>query len=499
MSNLAKTSLSRVFLIEGRAGPANAPSYQSCMKSSGVKQDFGAITKIECPDPVNYGKFITIGTTKAAKGEATATITGRYYKDIRSTLLRMARIGCPIDTQVHFGGCGAANEFNVYEKIVVFEDVNLTNYGTGDLGALGQGEDGAIDETGDISAQDVYEVMPLGYAARGDDVVTNEVIDVIIADNISCSSDCGAKSDGLDKIYAITAKAGGSAGTPPDLVYSLDGGATFYAHDIDSLTVAQDPTGIAEVGSYLAVGSSDAGNINYVLKSSVKTVGDHTWTGVTTGFVANKGPKAIWSSGTRAFLVGLGGYIYYTDDPTAGVTVADAGVAAGGDPLKSVHGLDSTFVVAVGDAGSIVYTADGTTWTALTRFLPVWVGMNGVWVKSKTEWWVTTNSGRLYFTLDGGVTWTEKTFSGSGAGICGKVKFSTPTVGYLTHTTAANVGRVLKTVDGGYSWKVQPDSGTMPTCYKAFPLAVSSLEANFMVFGGLGTASDGKLIIGSKL
>ena len=52
MADIAKTSLSRVFTIEGRAGPNNAPTFQSCMKSSGVKQDFGAITKIEVPDPI---------------------------------------------------------------------------------------------------------------------------------------------------------------------------------------------------------------------------------------------------------------------------------------------------------------------------------------------------------------------------------------------------------------------------------------------------------------
>ena len=105
----------------------------------------------------------------------------------------------------------------------------------------------------------------------------------------------------------------------------------------------------------------------------------------------------------------------------------------------------------------------------------------------------------MYFTINGGTTWTEKTFSGSGTGICGKVKFSTPTVAYMTHTTAANVGRVFKSVDGGYTWKIQPDPnhGTMPTLYKAKPLAVTPVECNFVVVGGLYTASDGRIVIGS--
>ena len=502
MSDPAKTSLSRVFLIEGRAGPESVPSYESCMKSSGIKRDFGAITKIESPDPTTYGRFITIGTTKAAKGDATATLTSQMFKNLRSKLLRMANIGCPIDAQIHFGGCGKANEFNLYDKIFVMENVNITNYSTDDLVALNQGEDAVINDMGDISAMEAYEIMPLNYAARGDDVVTNEIKGIIIADAISCGSDCASPSNGLKKIYAITAKAGGSAGTPADIVFSLDGGVTFIAHDIDSLSTAQDPSGIAWVGSYLVVTSADAVNLNYVTKTSITTTGDETWTGVATGFVSGKGPQAIWSGGIRAFIVGNGGYVYYTDDPTVGVTVADAGTAAAGDNLLAVHGLDSTFAVAVGNAGAIVYTADGSLWTALPRFVGVTINLNGIWVKSKTEWWVTTSAGTLYYTLDGGTTWTQKTFSGSGAGVCYKVAFPTPTVGYLTHTTAANVGRLLKSVDGGYSWKVQPDSGTMPSIYKAGPLAVSPIvtEPNFVVFGGLASGgADGKIIIGSRL
>jgi hypothetical protein len=470
------------------------------MKSSGVKQDFGAITKIEVPDPNNYGKFKTVGTSKGAKGEATATLTNRYFRNVKSDLLRLARIGCALDAQIHFGGCGKPSDFNTYDKIVVAEDLQITNWGTGDLGALTQGEDVVVDETGDISAQECYEILPLAYATAADDLVTNEVIDVVIADEISCSADCGTKSDGKQKIYAVTAKAGGSSGTPPDLVYSLNGGATWYAHDIDSLSSAQDPSGLAEVGNYMVVTSYDATNLSYVLKASILGGVDHTWTAVSTGFVAAKGPKAIWSTGARAFIVGAGGYIYYTDDPTGGVTVMDSGSAAAGDNLVAVHGLDSTFVVAVGDAGAIVYTADGVLWTAVPRFVPVWYGFNGVWVKSKTEWWVVTNNGHMYSTINGGTTWAEKTFSGSGSGICGKIKFSTPTVAYMTHTTAANVGRVFKSVDGGYTWKVQPDpnNGTMPTLYKAKPLAVTPVECNFVVIGGLYTASDGRIVIGSR-
>src|SRR5690606_16113232 len=258
-SNPAQTGYSRVFLIAGRARPDHIPSYQAMTKAGAVSQAFGDVTKIEAPDPDNYGAFIEVGRIKGATERATVQLMGRYASDTASELLELARNGCAADVQVHFGACYDPRSFDTFTKAVMLEGSLITNYGTEDLGALGSDEQAKIDETVDISAKDIYEVLPLTFAERAGTIVTNEVIDGVICDTKSCG-DCEDESSGCEKIYTITKAAGGSVGTPPDLVYSLDGGAVWYAHDIDTLGAAEDPNAIACLGDYLVVVSEDSGS-----------------------------------------------------------------------------------------------------------------------------------------------------------------------------------------------------------------------------------------------
>lgn len=495
---IAKTAQTRVFLIEGGARPDHAPSYESCLRMMGVSQGFGDIERIECPDPQNYGKFIEVGSIRGATERPTTSLEGRFALDLRSTLLRLARQGCSFDVQLHMGACQNPSSFNEFDKILILEGAYPTNYSTEDLGALASGDNAAINETADISATDVYEAVPLNYVSRAGSILTNEVIDVVLCDNISCG-ECAEESNGCERIYAITKAAGGSPGTPPDIVYSIDGGANWYAHDIDTLTSAQDPTAIDCLGDYVAVVSNSAGSVSYALKSEMDTLTDPTWTEVTTGFVAGGGPNDIWSTGAYAFVVGDNGYVYGTDDVTGGVSVLDAGSATTED-LLAVHGLSETFAVAVGESGTVIYTSDGTSWGAATTY-PVGVGidLNCVWVKTEDVWIVGSSNGYLYYTLNAGVTWTSKTFTGSGTGSVKDIVFSTPSVGRMAHQTAATKGRIFTTFDGGNSWKLAPEkSGTLPANDKINALAYCTKDANLIVGAGLADdAADGFIVVGS--
>lgn len=487
---IAKTGYSRVFLIPGRARPDRAPSYQSCMKAGGLSQGFGDVEKIECPDPNNYGKFNEVGSIKGATERATTTLTGRYALNLASTMLEMARNGCPFDVQLHMGDCGNPSVFNDFKKAVVLEDVQITNYSTEDVGALSSDENAKVDESVDVSFKDLYEILPLSFASRAGSVVTNELIDVVVCDSISCG-DCESYSTGCEKIFAISKAAGGSPSTPADLVYSLDGGANFYAHDVDTLDAAEEPTGIACLGEYVVVVASESNSLHYVDKSTITVTGDPSWTEVTTGFVATKTPLDIWSTGTRAFIVGTGGYIYMTEDPTSGVVVQDAGVATT-DNLNAVHALNDNFAVAVGNNGAMVKTENGgETWTLVSP-APTGVGVhyNCVWVKSETEWIIGTADGTLYYTVDGGVNFATKSFSGSGSGVIYDVSFVNNTVGFMSHATSANRGRLFQTVDGGNSWFILPqNTGTFPLNDRLTAIATCTNDINFVV--GVGLADDG--------
>lgn len=494
-----KTANSRVFLIEGRARGDHKPSYEYALRMAGVSQGFGDIEKIENPDPYNYGKYVEIGSIRGATERVTTTLEGRYAMSLQSTLLELARKGCSADVQLHIGKCTDPSDPNTFEKALVLEDAYLTNWSTEDLGNLASGDEAVVNESADISAKEVYEVLPISFGEKAGSIVTNEVLDVTICDAASCG-DCEVESSGCDKIYAVTKGSGGSPATIPDIVFTIDKGVTWYAHDIDVYSSSEDADAVACQGSYVVVVSGDADSLAYALKSEIDSLVDPTWTEVTTGFVAAGSPRDIDVANGVAWICGDLGYIYSSADVTAGVSVIDAGTVTAAN-LVAIDAYTDTFIVAVGNSGVILYSSNGETFALATAPVGIGVNLTCVFVKSESEWWVGTDTGRLYYTIDGGDTWTEKSFPGSGAGDVYDIQFATDSVGYLSHSTATPAGRILRSYDGGYSWQVAPEkSGTIPANEKMNALAVCESDPNFVVGVGLKTTGggDGFVVLGSS-
>lgn len=489
MTDAAKTGYSRVFLIDGRARPDHAPVYQTYMRAGSPSKGYGDVTSIENPSAVQYDAFDEIDTIKGAEERATMDLISRYLMDVASEMLRIAEIGCGVDVQVHFGACTDPTAFNTFKKAFVMENAFFSNWSADDLGALESGDRNPVNETGSISAKTIYEILQLSVAEVAGSIVTNEVLDVTICDQVACG-ECEEDSTGCQHIYAITTAAGGSPGTPADIVFAVDG-SNWYADDIDSLGAAEAPSAIGCVGDYVVVVSNASGSAHYALKSEVDDVDfDETWTEIATGFVG--APNDCWRAvgGRYLYICGDSGYVYRTDDITAGVTALDAGVATA-ENLNAIHMLSDIFGVAVGDDGAIVYTEDGTTWAALTAG-PVGAGtnLNCIWCQSETVWFVGTSAGTLYYTVDKGANWTLKGFPGSGSGVVYDVAFASDAVGYLAHATTTPAGRILRTYDGGYSWNILPEgTGTIPANDRINALAACIYDVNFVI--GVGLADDG--------
>jgi len=460
--NVAKTGLSRVFLIEWRARGDRVPEYMNAMRAGAPAAAFGDTTPIKKPSDTRYGEYEEIDEIQGEVGRPTLTLEGRYARDLKSRLLKLARLRCPFDIQVHIGNCTDPRSFNEFEKAIILEGAKIGTWNADDLGSLTDGDEAVVNENVDLSSINIYEALPMDFAEKAGTLITNAVVDVFIGDTQSCG-DCEDPSDGCSKIFALTLAAGGSPTTPADIVFTLDKWANAYAHDIDSLGVAEDPNAGDVVGQYVVVVSNDSGSHHIALLSEFDGVTDPDWDEVTTGYVAGGEPNAIVSVGSIAFVVGDSGYIYKIEDPVAGVTVLDAGVAVV-DALLAVDALSDTFAVAVGDSGAVVKTENGTNWEEVTpRPVGFGVPLNCVAVKSKTEWWVGTGDGRLFVTYNAGQSWNLKAFPGSGTGVVYDFKIATDSVFFMAHTTTAPRGRILQSFDGGQSWIVLPMGvGVMP-------------------------------------
>lgn len=484
----------RPFVIEGGARADHRPVYQSCWVLGTSEQSMGDAQKIECPDPNKYNAWIPIGEFQGAEGRSTSSVMTRLSLNQESALRRISKKRCKFDIQAHSGVCKEPSNPNDCDKVTVFEGCLFTNYSRAELGSLSSDGQGEIDESANFSAEQDYELLPLSFADRSGSAVTNSIVDVVICDAQSCG-DCEDESDGCEIIFAVDDGSTGSPGTQPDVLWSVDRAITVAADNISSLVDGDDATGIACVGIYVVVTSNVDGSISYKEKTVITAGTLGSWVTTKTGVVTGGEPNDIWSVGNYAFVVGDGGYVYGTSDPTAGLTVLDAGVATSNN-LNAVHAISEEFAVAVGASDTIIYTENGTIWKAATATGSA-AALNCVWIIDENYWFVGTAGGALYYTLDKGATWTAKALPGTSWSAINDIQFSSRTNGFIAADKSTTKGYVLRTWDGGYSWFVAPSLAGAIAADSIKALAACPYDHNLVY--GVGTAdsaTDGILIVG---
>lgn len=489
-SNAFTNTYSRVWFQEGGAGPSRPVTYHGNWKAGSVSWDRGDLTIIREPDPNAYNKFIRVGRYRGEPGDPELPIMSRYTFQ-RSALLKVAREDCEHTLQVHMGVCENPQDFpRGWQKALILEGAAVNSYGTEDLGAMSPDENAPVNEEVPFVGSDLYEVTRLTFAEQNGDVITREITSVYVCDAAQCGA-CGVATDGCQVVLALEAPVAASPGTASRIFYTTNGGGSWGV--VNGPPLASGLTlDLFCVGDVAVVFGESMDSVYYTDLSDL-TLGVVNWTNVTTGFVATKGALAAYSLGaSENWIAAEGGYIYFSDDITLGVTVSSAGGASTND-LNAIHASDSLNVVAVGAANTVVRTTNGGISWSLVTGPAVGVVLNSVWMFSALEWLVGTAGGRLFYTVNGGATWTEKGFAGNGVGAVRDIKFATPSVGYMAHNTAT-AGRILRTINGGYSWYVMPEgTGSIPANQRVNVLALCQ-DPNIVYGGGLGVGTDGFLV-----
>lgn len=497
--NLQKASQSRVWTIEDRAAPSHVPVYELLSRATGITWGQGGITPVRVPDPEQYGKFITVDKIRGQPDLPGTSIEVRMTRSV-SHFLKLIKKGCPIDVQIHVGLCKDPSDFDLgWEKIHVFENADFSNYSTSELGAFDFDQENPTTETVDFMADDYYEIAPISLGEEAGSYIVQEVLGVVICDARTCGI-CGLPSDGCQRVFAIQTPAGASPGLPAEVVYTRDSGVTWLESVITSLPANGTPSGVGCVGPYLVVVSNTDDSIHY---ASIVDLFDETevWQEVTTGIVAAGSPNKLFSTGrTKTWIVGDAGYIYFSDDISAGVEAQSAGDIVVTN-LTAIHGIDDEYLLVGGATNTILTTTNGgETWVLITGpSAQAAADVTAVYMASELEWIVGYSDGALYYTYDGGDTWFAKGLPGGLVEI-NDIKFATRTVGYLAgNTGAVGGGRMLRTVNGGHTWYLLPDgAGDVPVAREFNSIAACGDDVNVVWAGGLKvTAGDGILIKGA--
>jgi len=494
---IVKAGSSRVFTIQFRARHDHAPMFHGFAVAGSIDFGQGDVTSIEVPNPTTYNDWITASEFQGSADRPTLPLTFRMSYD-RSEILRLARLRCAFDVQVHIGACTDPRDFDLgYEKVQVFENALVTTYGTTDIGAMSGDDQAGVDEEVEISARTLYEILPMRYTEVAAGYVGQTVVAVTVADTAGCG-DCAAPSDGCSKVFALANAPGSSPGTLAEVIATTDGyGSVVVDSPINSLSLAENVSDGTVVSDQYVVISNDSNSLHYASLDDILDAEASPWTEVTTGFVVGGEPNAIINiTPLDTWIVGDGGYVYFTASPGDGVTVMDAGSTTIED-LNDVEAFDIENIVAVGNNNAVIFTADGSSFTAVTG-PAAGVDLTAVAMRTAAEWWVGTADGRVFVTTDSGDHWTLKGMKGTLAKIT-KIGWANDTVGFVAAATAAPASRLFRTINGGYSWTLDPRAtvGILPASDQINDFDFCDNEVNAIYLGGLADdAADGILIKG---
>jgi hypothetical protein len=467
----------------------------------GLNESFGAVNPIYARDPLRQEGWVIIGRTREQPELPTATLT---LMEKIGYVPRNLGNQCPFNLYLPIGPCGnLADPTNGWDVLTIIGGAVAETRDRGER--LTQEGDNALTDAYALKISETYDIGQLAFGEQVGPQVDREVLDLAWGGGVQCGG-CGPQDDGSTRLYILTSSSGaGSPGLQAEVIYvqrdPTTGAITTFEYPLTYLSTSEQPSFLDVMGNYVVVGSNDAGSIAYAEINPI-TGRLGSFTEVTTGIVAGKEPNDIYVANPfEAWVVGDGGYIYKLTDPTAGVSVLNAGSTTTNN-LNRIHGEGQT-IVAVGASATVVISSNrGESW-ALSSASPGAAALKAVQVKDRYHYWVGGSS--RYYTLDGGASWTEKAITG--ASTITDLLFVTPEVGYTLYNTGS-AARLQATFDGGSRWldssvsnsriRGWPSSSFQQVNRCAAPQTTLDKATGFLAAGGRVGASgtDGVLQIG---
>lgn len=362
---------------------------ESLSKSNGTAEP------ILAPNPYIPDQIDIVDYSVSAPELGEMPFRERLPKASQSYLNTVFKQKCPLTFLIKISSCGRKDDLTDFEQMIIVKALRVNDLSIEALMAY----DGsvAIEQTGTIAIITYEHLFPLRFASQADLVINAEILDIIIADAISCGT-CSRYSDGCDKKYALQRSNSGSPGLSAQLVYTLDG-STWLNTDIDTLG-GQTANRLAAVGQYIVVVSEADGAHHYALKSDPTS-----WTRVT-GYTGGAAPRAIYAkSASEVFIGGAGGYLYRLTSALATPTIISDGSITTQN-INDIHGTGQT-IIAVGNNDTVLISTNNGKSFGAGDSVEAGANLLAVWVKSAYQWEVGTSTGKRWITSDQGVTYTQ--------------------------------------------------------------------------------------------
>lgn len=443
-------------------GPNTAPVYLACHDFDDPEQDLGDITLLFCPDPDRPNRWKVSGSYQGEPSPVTFSIT----TSVRRTKDAMQKIDCPVPIYL-LEVCGKRNIFTNWEsQAVIFDPSTITSKGFQNVGKKNPEDQAESMKSFGISAETMDNPFrpTAGRLSIAEPAALNGIA---VCGTPKCADACGEAEALGENLVVVGDPSAGSPGDQSEPWYTGDKGQTWTQAAANPFAAAEDigPVVCVDMGGGTKRWIVARGETDVAAPAEIAFSDDNgaTWTNVnvgsTNGQYALSGKSLFALDAEHVWLVTSGGYVYFSDDAGESWTTQHAGTLTAQN-LHFIHGSDERNLLAGGAADAMLKSDDGgLSWTLLTATGSGDTITRG-FVITKNKFWVGTNGGDLWYTLDGGTTWTQRAFSGDGVGTVTGIAFANRLVGFMLHNTAAPVGRIFYTINGGYNWELLTGGGT---------------------------------------
>lgn len=458
-------------------GPNHEPQYIACTDADDIAEPLGDVELIRCFNV--WGGYKVVGEKISPPDPVKTTLTSLTFK----TRTWLERIRGQYGLMFLQRDGGRADTFTNYQRALILADARNTEKTYG--GVLKRETDDETTRGFSITASPpVIQVVEV----TGTRIASLEPY--AFRDVAMLKTD-----EGILPVKYGVAVADGFAAIKGKVWVTSDGGQTWTDTAAQPFAVAMHNVACA----ILDMGN----NVRRIIVGMGAPAGAQgmtaysddwgaTWTVVNVGGAAaghgvTKGGGIFALDEHHIWLAGAAGYIYFSSNGGQSWTAQDAGIATAGAYTKIKFTDDGIYGYAVAAAGIVVKTSDGgSNWIATTATITAVPALTALCVRDEDFVWVGTATGGLWFTEDGGTTWTQRTgWVGSAIGSVNSIAFANDYVGFMLADTAAPVGYILRTIDGGYTWqRITADVNSGLTT-----LAVG--DENYINYVGLINAATG--------
>lgn len=432
-----------------RNGPNTPPVFAGCHAIGDVDSPEGDVELVYCPDPRGPNLFEVVNSIQGTPAPTTFTITTDFTDEIDE----MERVKCPFTLFVHASKRGRKDIFDNFDRSIIYTNVKVTNRGRGGLVARTPEDQGRVERTYDVSAEDELDVKE-PTITRQTISESNAINDITFCNDFSCRSDDAIAQDACQEGFAVAdAVAYGTA----NVLHTTNGGT--WAAVTDPFGADEHPIAIEcfpfgrDTTRVMVANGSTSGAPAEIAYSDDDGV---TWTvvDVSAGNTVFNSRHSLFALNQYHLWAALAnGYIYHSDDAGVSWDVQEAGVLTT-TAWNAIQFKDENVGWVVGDNNEIARTIDGgTTWSAVTG--PAGQTTDEVValaVLDRNRAWIGYSDGTLWYTKDAGANWEERAFPGSGVGQVRDIKFFNDSLGFMVRNNASPTGTALWTINGGYSW-----------------------------------------------